>query len=78
MNIYSFHCDVNMGHEDWASVDGYNRKQDDATWFVRQDLEACQLPDEERDDEQHDHQDGGDEEDLTLLFRGCGDGTQPP
>ena len=50
----------------------------DATWFVRQDLEACQLPDEERDDEQHDHEGTGDEEDLTLLFRGCGDGTQPP
>jgi hypothetical protein len=52
--------------------------ENDATWPVRRDPVARQLPDKERDDEQHDHECGGDEEDLTLLLRGCRDGTQPP
>ena len=52
--------------------------EDDTTWLVRSDPEARQSPDEECDDEHHDHEGNGDEEDLTLLLRGCGDGTPPP
>ena len=78
MNIYSFHRDVNMGHKGQTSVDRYNRKRDDATWLVRPDPEVCPLPEEERGDEQDNHQDGGDEQDLTLMLRGFGNGTQPP
>jgi hypothetical protein len=52
--------------------------EDDAMWLVRRHSGARQLPDEERDEEHHDHQSGGDEEDLTLPLCGSGDGTLPP
>lgn len=52
--------------------------ENDATWPVRRDPVARQLPDKERDDKQHNHQGGGDEQDLTLPLRGYGDGMQAP
>jgi hypothetical protein len=52
--------------------------EDDATWLVRRHSGARQLPNEERDEEQQNHQGRGDEQDLTLPLSRCWKGTQPP